>query len=247
MAKRALLVGINYVGTASELHGCINDVMNMKEMLIKQYGYQEANITLMTDSTETKPTRKNILTELLKLIVSGAKTMFFHYSGHGASIRDTNGDEKDGNDETLVPIDYETNGLIIDDELRGMLQCVTEDCKMTVVLDCCHSGTGLDLAYNVYDRVGRLYMMKEDRAVLTRGQVIMISGCQDPQTSADTVEENKNQGALTYCLITVLKQGQKNYEQVFRDLRTLLRSKQYSQIPNLSSGKLLSLAAPFSL
>jgi hypothetical protein len=32
--------------------------------------------------------------------------VFTHYSGHGGKLRDDDGDEKDGYDETLVPVDY---------------------------------------------------------------------------------------------------------------------------------------------
>jgi hypothetical protein len=247
MSKKALLVGINYIGTNNELAGCINDVLGMKDLLIKNYGYKEADIILMTDNTTLKPTRKNILLELFKLILSNCSSMFFHYSGHGSYIKDSDNDEQDGNDETLVPIDFMQEGLIIDDELRGLLQCVQENSKLTVVLDCCHSGSGLDLAYNVYERVGRFSIIKDSKEVPTRGQIILFSGCQDPQTSADTVEENKNQGALTYCFTNVIKQSGKTYEQVFREVKTLLKDKKYSQIPNLSSGKLLSLSSIFNL
>ena len=43
-------------------------------------------------------------------MVEGAQAgdnLFMHYSGHGGSMRDDNGDEKDGMDETLVPLDYQ--------------------------------------------------------------------------------------------------------------------------------------------
>lgn len=248
MSKCALLVGINYVGTPNELKGCINDITNMKDALIKNYGYQESNITMMTDNTAVKPTRKNILAELLKLILSGSTNLFFHYSGHGSYVKDVNGDEIDGQDESLVPIDFETSGMIIDDELRGILQCVNENCKMTVVFDCCHSGSGLDLAYNVYERVGKYYLMKDAKYQETRGQIILISGCQDPQTSADTVEEKQNQGALTYCFLNTIKANKNlTYEQFFKGLKTMLQTKKYSQIPNLSAGKTLKLTNLFSL
>ena len=38
MARRAALFGCNYAGTKSELHGCINDVRAVHEMLV--YAYQ---------------------------------------------------------------------------------------------------------------------------------------------------------------------------------------------------------------
>lgn len=245
--KKALLVGINYTGTANELKGCINDVNNMKEVL-KSNGYSEENITVLTDNTIAKPTRQNILTELLKLILSNAPVMFFHYSGHGSSLTDVNRDETDGNDESLVPIDYNINGLIIDDEIRGLLQCVNESCKLTAILDCCHSGTGLDLAWNMYEKAGKLYMLKDSaNSTDTRGQVVMLSGCLDPQTSADSYENGQNQGALTYAFITTYKQNIRNYDSMIRSIRKLLSSKQYTQIPTLSSGRSLNMSGTFTL
>lgn len=38
MARRAALFGCNYAGTSSALHGCINDVRAVHEMLV--YAYQ---------------------------------------------------------------------------------------------------------------------------------------------------------------------------------------------------------------
>ena len=75
--KRALLVGINYRGTKSELSGCINDVENVKKYLLKR-GYSEENIVVLTDDTPVKPTKSNILKCILDLILSGDKHLFFH-------------------------------------------------------------------------------------------------------------------------------------------------------------------------
>jgi hypothetical protein len=43
-AKRALLVGINYIGTENALNGCINDVENMCDVLKSEFGYNENDI-----------------------------------------------------------------------------------------------------------------------------------------------------------------------------------------------------------
>ena len=46
--KRAVLIGINYVGQKGELSGCHNDVGNIKEYLMETQGFKESNIiTLM--------------------------------------------------------------------------------------------------------------------------------------------------------------------------------------------------------
>jgi metacaspase-1 len=45
--KRALLIGINYVGQQGQLSGCHNDVANIKEYLVKRQGFSESNIHVL--------------------------------------------------------------------------------------------------------------------------------------------------------------------------------------------------------
>lgn len=245
---RALLIGINYEGTDSALSGCINDTTNMKAELVKR-GYPSENILIITDHTELKPTRSTILVELLKLILSGDTRLFFHYSGHGSYISDVDGDENDGRDECLVPIDYGVSGMIIDDEIRGLLCCLNENQKLTCVIDACHSGTSFDLRYNLYERYsGRILSMKDDgKHPETRGQCIMFSGCKDTQTSADASFADKAQGAMTYAFLKSLENGVSTYEELLRSIRKILKDEDFSQLPNISSGKNLSLTTKIVL
>jgi hypothetical protein len=71
--------------------------------------------------------------------------LVFHYSGHGSQKPDQNGDEADGLDETICPLDYETKGMITDDRLAEIVKSLPADRTLFAVLDCCHSGSGLDL------------------------------------------------------------------------------------------------------
>ena len=55
--------------------------------------------------------------------------VFFHFSGHGQQVRDKNGDENDGLDESIVPGDAQDQSAeagertnIVDDELAGWLR-----------------------------------------------------------------------------------------------------------------------------
>ena len=43
----------------------------------------------------------------------------FHFlmTGHGGQQEDLDGDEEDGFDETLIPVDFDKNGHIIDDDI----------------------------------------------------------------------------------------------------------------------------------
>ena len=61
---------------------------------------------------------------------------------------DTNGDEVDGYDEALCPLDFETSGVIVDDEVNETLvRPLPRGAKLHAVVDACHSGTILDLPY----------------------------------------------------------------------------------------------------
>lgn len=241
--KRALLVGINYKGTSSALNGCINDVNNIKKELIKR-GYEEKDIVVLTDETENKPTRNNILKEFLNLIISDATYLFFHYSGHGSYVWDVDGDEDDGKDECLIPIDYLESGVIVDDELKGILTCLSYDKHLFCLLDCCHSGTGMDLKYNLFQRYGsdRLSLMRSSKNTQTRGECIMISGCLDHQTSADAYIDSSFQGAMSSSFIKAVNKSEvKTYHELIDYMRKYLKSHRYQQIPTLSSGKRISL------
>lgn len=149
--RRAVLIGINYVGMQGELSGCHNDVMNIKEYIMDVWGFTEENITvLLDDGKHANPTRANILkayTDLVNASEDG-DAAFCHYSGHGGKLRDQDGDEADGFDETLVPLDYASTGQIRDDDIYSTLVGpMKSGVTLTCIMDCCHSGTVLDLPF----------------------------------------------------------------------------------------------------
>mmetsp|Transcript_131296 Transcript_131296/g.365978 ORF Transcript_131296/g.365978 Transcript_131296/m.365978 type:complete len:534 (-) Transcript_131296:197-1798(-) len=147
---KALLVGINYPGTNAELNGCHNDVETMKRYLADQ-GYEEENMKILLDDGDHDTPNKENIEAGMDWLVDGAEagdSLFFHYSGHGASVRDDDGDEADGKDEALCPGDYNSAGLLRDDEVfKFLVAPLKEGVKLTCVLDCCHSGTILDLPF----------------------------------------------------------------------------------------------------
>lgn len=149
--RRAILIGINYIGQQGQLSGCHNDVLNMKEYLMDVHGFEEQNIiVLMDDGFHLNPTRANILNQYAKLVAASepGDVCFCHYSGHGGKLRDDDGDEEDGYDETLVPVDYEYSGQIRDDDVfNTLVGPMQSGVTLTCIMDCCHSGTVLDLPY----------------------------------------------------------------------------------------------------
>jgi hypothetical protein len=254
--KRALLIGINYVGTSSELYGCINDIKNVFYFLTKYRNYPSANMTILSDDGEgIVPSKQNIIAAI-DALVSGVKAgdeLFFHYSGHGSLVRDRNGDEITGADSCLCPVDYATAGFIIDDDIRSrLINKIPAGAKLYIILDCCHNGTGCDIRYryddnSVYNPRNKSWLTMQRMSQLnypvTTGDVYMISGCRDDQTSADTVFDNKAAGALTYFAVNLLRTNPLatySWSQYLRDLRYYLRTYGYTQVPQIMSGKMIN-------
>ncbi|KAI9486285.1 MAG: caspase domain-containing protein [Benjaminiella poitrasii] len=181
--KRALLIGINYFNTSAQLNGCINDVRNIKEFLISLYGFKEQDMVILTDdqsaNSKLYPTRTNILSAMQWLVTDSKPndSFFFHFSGHGGRVKDVSGDEDDGYDETIYPVDHDKyqgeSGQIIDDLMHDiMVRPLCEGCRLTCIFDSCHSGTALDLPY-VYSTKGTI---KEQNLFKNAGKGLISAG-----------------------------------------------------------------------
>eukprot|EP00934_Nitzschia_sp_Nitz4_P009028 Nitzschia sp. Nitz4//scaffold10_size219509//144329//145619//NITZ4_001444-RA/size219509-processed-gene-0.88-mRNA-1//1//CDS//3329532968//9018//frame0 len=149
--KRALIVGINYVGEANALSGCQKDARNVKQFLIDVCGFERENmLILMDDGNHHQPTKKMIedgLTRLAEISQPG-DCIFFQFSGHGGQMVDTSGDEDDGFDEILIPGDHRESGQIVDDWIYDeFVTKVKAGVHVVALIDCCHSGTAMDLPY----------------------------------------------------------------------------------------------------
>jgi metacaspase-1 len=257
--KKALLIGINYIGTESELYGCINDVANVQKFLMEECGYTD--ITIMTEKSGLRPTKENILKEMEKLVANTApgSYRFLGYSGHGSHQRDDNvngDDESDGNDESICPLDYDTSGMILDDVIRKIINKMPSGSYLHAIFDSCHSGTIADLRYKCTNRIenmsiSTIELSQDKRYATTPAFVCVLSGCKDAQTSADTVEENQNQGALTYSFLhtwnEIKKSKSPTYKSLIRHLSIFIKSKKYKQIPQLTFGQYSELAKIISI
>ena len=142
--KKALLVGINdYPGTQNDLMGCVNDITNVYDILVKYFGFQPVDITLLADK---RASTKAILDGLGKLVASGTPgdTLVFHYSGHGSQVADVEGDEPaDNKDEIICPWDFDWDrNFIKDDDFARIFKDLRKGVTLEVILDSCHSGTG---------------------------------------------------------------------------------------------------------
>jgi hypothetical protein len=255
MKHKALLIGINYVGTSSELSGCINDVNNSFKYLTSSL--QCCDVTILKEGDAT---RNNILSNLHRLIEESNKEdtkLFVHYSGHGSQTVDMNhdedsaDDEKSGMDSCLVPVDFRTAGMIIDDDLRTVICKLTNpNSSLFFIADACFSGSVLDLRYLLrlreHNKKAEYDFHLDKQYPETSASIILLSGCRDNQTSADTFDDDPlksssrgmAQGALTHAFLNTMENNKNiNYHDLLVNIRQELKSKMYDQIPQLSFGK----------
>ncbi len=238
MAKRAVLIGINkYQIPGSDLSGCVNDVKNLRSVLTTYYGFASKDITTLTDLQATK---KAIQTAIQKLVKSGKKgdVLLLHYSGHGSNVPDNDGDEADHRDEIICPTDLDWKDPLSDDWLRKTFNTLRKGVSLTVIMDCCHSGSitrmlpqadapikarflpcPLDLMAVESGRkvrgMVRGQLGKASRASKRRNDIVsvdigevLITGCRDTQTSADAHIGGAYNGALTYYLVESIKEAE---------------------------------------
>ncbi|CEN61610.1 Putative Peptidase_C14-domain-containing protein [Aspergillus calidoustus] len=173
--RKALLIGINYFGQKGQLRGCINDVRNMSTYLNQNFGYAREDMVLLTDDQQnpmSQPTKANILRAMHWLVKDAQPndSLFFHYSGHGGQTPDLDGDEDDGYDEVIYPVDFRVAGHIVDDEMhRIMVKPLRPGVRLTAIFDSCHSGSALDLPY-IYSTQG---ILKEPNLAKEAGQGLL--------------------------------------------------------------------------
>ena len=91
-------------------------------------------------------------------------------AGHGGQTPDLDGDEDDGYDEVIYPVDFRVAGHIVDDEMhRIMVQGLQPGVRLTAIFDSCHSGSALDLPY-IYSTQG---ILKEPNLAKEAGQGLL--------------------------------------------------------------------------
>ncbi|MET0839474.1 MAG: caspase family protein [Marmoricola sp.] len=244
MARRALCVGINEFKSlpmSSWLSGCVNDANDISKAL-KKLGFTSSSITVLRDKDATK---KKVVTALTSM-VEGSKPgdhLVFTFSSHGTQVPSLPGDpdEKDGLDEAFACYDIKSAGdgwdrktVIVDNELRDLFGKVPDGVLIEVLLDTCHSGTGLKDLDDIMQAMlmGRrprflppptpkgLDKAREIRVDTTRpvdrtsveltkvprgtAKPVLFAACRPDQTASDATFDNRPNGAFTYLFLKAL-------------------------------------------
>jgi metacaspase-1 len=222
MDRHALCIGINYDGSSAQLSNCVNDARTWR-------GIASGEGISVTGLVEQDATKRNILGEIDQLVASlGYRDLgIITYSGHGSWDVDSSGDEPDGRDELLCPVDIFQGNYISDDELDAIFKKRRHGARLVFISDSCHSGTvtramtrgGGVPKSNVRYLPPSLFMpSRRLRGIPTdviyrasppgRHHALLLSGCKDDEYSYDGYGPGVANGAFTHIAATTYTPGE---------------------------------------
>ncbi len=263
----ALLVGIDEYLNVRDLLGAVNDVEAVRIFLQNQMGVPEKQIRVLKNG---EATRAGILDAFQSFLIDNDKIkhsdqILFHYSGHGSQMRDHEGIEPDGYNECLVPHDSRTGDVfdIPDKTLAAMLDRLAQakGNNITVVLDCCHSGSGTRKAGEPLTEVTRRVPADDripppdlDAGIMagvarrsagpsgwgTEGvSHVLLAACRDYEEANEYWSDDEEGGrakfgALTHFLLKALSQTQEqtvSYAELHERVATQVNTRYPDQMP----------------
>lgn len=155
-AYAQLQMGINKYPAPNALSGCRNDLLNFTATC-RGYGYKPVSNNALVDRHGTAANFRNGLQALLRRT---EPFVVVQYSGHGTSVDDISRDEQ--TDQAIVPVDFATRGLILDDEFGAFAErCAEEGKRGLFILDSCYSGKS---SFGWLAATARLLGSKESRS-----------------------------------------------------------------------------------
>ncbi|VVB09345.1 unnamed protein product [Arabis nemorensis] len=120
--KRAVICGVSYFNTPSELKSCLKDAKCMQHLLINKFKFPSDSIIMLTgiisisgrNSSKSYPDQAKHKDGLVLACAGGMYVLLatrFSFTSR-ATVTNYNGDEVDGKNETLCPLDFKTEGNV---------------------------------------------------------------------------------------------------------------------------------------
>jgi hypothetical protein len=237
--KKALIFGINDYWNVGDLQGCINDTIDYQATLAARgFSY--------TTLTNSMCTGASLRTEL-NALVDGAQSgdvLAIAWSSHGSNKADTNGDEADGRDELICPVDFPAD-YITDDELRGIFAKLPDGVTCDVFADCCYAGTITRLVGDDLHKIpvlGNRYVPFTGKSKNLKAKVVIVptmkeslfAACGEGQTSSEALVGGKPRGIFSYYVCKALR-SYPNYtrDQIVNYAKVKIAAIGLTQVPQL--------------
>lgn len=279
--SKALVISCQYNQfNNAKLNGCFNDAANFINCLKRM----DSKMTIihmhddLSSNSSLFPSRNNILQQFTNLCKSKENKLFFYFSGHGCPTTDYNKDEQSINFTTSGKIITQTQGLlqdscivsndinflniVVDDELSNILKILPSNKNMYAFMDCCHSGTGLDLCNvnmgrfttrftsssmpklqnEINQKCSIVFANYPDKVDSIKANVILLSGTRDKDYAYESIYiDNIPAGHFTTRLCWLLNFGawSMTVRQFYYNLIALINNP--LQVPVLTCSKNINL------
>lgn len=249
--KRAFMVGISHydIDLTGYQWNNINGVedINLLSPILKKQGFYLSTIL------DEEATYSNITSRLVHFIAGTRKgdIVYLHFSTHGQPVEDLDGDEKDGWDEAIVPVDayklykkglYEGKKHLLDDQLNKHVQKLREKIGhkgiLYVVIDACHAGTssrandetvrGTNVGFTYNNKVFKPTKDKklsyQTEASSKMANVLYLEACRSDQVNREITVGDKRYGPLSYHIAQALSTQplSLNAEEFLNNLKTTI-------------------------
>lgn len=224
----------------NKLKGGAQDALDMREVLTSRYGFPESQVLTLTDGSAT---REAILSGFRSHLIEKAKqhpdaVVVFQFSGHGAQVKDENGDEEDGTDDTIVPVNGRDpagkNPDILDDELDELMgQLSLHTPNITFILDSTHRAVKPAARGASRTRLGTGSQLRRVASY------VMMTACLPHETANETTRQmtggKKYNGLFTYHLLKALRSATPavTYRDLFEVVAAAVVTEQPDQHPQL--------------
>lgn len=237
----------NYAGWRGELRACEFDAVDMSRYAKKKGFTVHTILTKHATSGAVINAIHNSSAHLTE-----GDTLVISYSGHGGQVRDRNGDEVDGKDETWCLYDRQ----FLDDEIFMHLSKIPKKLNIVIISDSCHSGTVYKQGFMSYlrketpkvmplkykdildEEYGDFYStvkaaVEESNRAPSNHNIILLSGCQDNQYSMDGPKNGAFTLALKRCLNRneAMSRNRYNYTKLHK---CIVKQMPPTQTPNLA-------------
>ena len=230
--KRAFMVGISHYDTAltgyqwNNING-VEDI-NLLSPILKKQGFY---LTTLLDEQATYQNITNQLSTFTNQTKKG-DIVYLHFSAHGQPVEDINGDEEDGWDEAIIPIDayknykkgvYEGKKHLLDDQLNTYIKKLRTKIGTTgflyVVIDACHAGTssrandetirGTKVGFTYNNKVFKPSTQKKSHYMIESSNkmsnVMFLEACRPDQVNMEIKVDGKRYGPLSYNIAQALQ------------------------------------------
>jgi len=206
--RYAVLAGSNFVGTPSELRGCINDLNNVRKMI------EPTGVVILADLRDRNMTTANWKAALqLAVEKAVAGDVIFHmHSHHGCQVKTTDASEADGLSEVWAPDDFDWSPehMITDKWMASLISNLKPGVKWIDWADCCHAADGLRSLWcqgekprfirnpQVDDSECKAFSLAPMVIEGADRKGLLMAACRSSQTSADAYIRGEHCGAFSH-------------------------------------------------